>query len=361
MAFATLLGMKPLLVMIGLLFSALGCAYGQWQMEDSTSKAGLRGIDAVNGAVAWASGTDGTVLRTEDSGYVWQRCAIPQGAEHLDFRAIQGFDNNTALVMSSGKGDLSRIYKTTDGCHSWKLVFTNPDVDGFWDAMRFNARGSNFGALIGDPVDGRFALFYTKDAGEHWTRWGRIASRDGESLFAASNSAWEFVPGGAVFVTGGQSGSRAIREKAKAWSLHAKLLYGGIPLGAGESSGAFSVATSTVDGALHFVAVGGDYTKPERREQTAAWSDDGVNWTESQTKPGGYRSAVAYDAATKAWICVGPNGTDFSTDGGRNWRPLKPAKHDESDADRGWNALSLPFVVGVKGRIGKLEISNIAD
>ena len=56
----------------------------------------------------------------EDGGYLWQGCAIPPGAEKLDFRGIQAFDENTAIVMSSGKGDLSRLYKTTDGCRTWK-------------------------------------------------------------------------------------------------------------------------------------------------------------------------------------------------------------------------------------------------
>ncbi len=88
--------------------------------------------------MAWASGTNGTVLRTEDGGYLWQACAVPPGAEHLDFRGIQAFDANTAIVMSSGKGDLSRLYKTTDGCQTWKLVFTNPDKDGFWDAIQIS-------------------------------------------------------------------------------------------------------------------------------------------------------------------------------------------------------------------------------
>jgi hypothetical protein len=52
---------------------------------------------------------------------------------------------------------------------------------------------------------------------------------------------------------------------------------------------------------------------------------------------------------------VGPNGTDISTDDGRDWRALHPAGDDAADADRRWNALSLPFVVGPKGRIGKLR------
>ena len=106
---------------------------GRSRTHDTT--ADLRGIDNVGGGVAWASGTNGTVLRTEDGGYLWQACTVPPGAEHLDFRGVQAFDANTAIVMSSGKGDLSRLYKTTDGCQTWKLVFTNPDKDGFWDAV----------------------------------------------------------------------------------------------------------------------------------------------------------------------------------------------------------------------------------
>jgi hypothetical protein len=66
---------------------------------------------------------------------------------------------------------------------------------------------------------------------------------------------------------------------------------------------------------------------------------------------------VACDAAAKAWITVGPNGTDVSMDDGRNWRALRPnpALQETADADQHWNALSLPFVVGPHGRIGKLR------
>ena len=69
-----------------------------------------------------------------------------------------------------------------------------------------------------------------------------------------------------------------------------------------------------------------------------------------------------YDAATKTWITVGPNGTDISTDDGRNWRPLKPdPKFNEApDADQHWNALSLPYAVGPHGRIATLRPSALA-
>jgi hypothetical protein len=104
------------------------------------------------------------------------------------------------------------------------------------------------------------------------------------------------------------------------------------------------------------VAVGGNYAMPDEGHETAAWSKDGgQHWKASKTPPHGYRSAVAYDASTKTWITVGPNGTDISTDDGRNWRALKPSPTDTPDADQHWNALSLPFVVGPHGRIGLLR------
>jgi hypothetical protein len=103
------------------------------------------------------------------------------------------------------------------------------------------------------------------------------------------------------------------------------------------------------------VAVGGDYSAPESSERTAAFTAGEKKFRSALTPPHGYRSSVAYDSTTKTWITVGPNGTDISTDDGRNWRALKPTPAEPADADRNWNALSLPFVVGPHGRIGKLR------
>jgi hypothetical protein len=106
------------------------------------------------------------------------------------------------------------------------------------------------------------------------------------------------------------------------------------------------------------VVVGGDYLKPDNTSGTAAFTaDGGQHWSATQTPPHGYRSSVAYYAPTRTWITVGPNGTDISTDDGRNWRTVRPNPDlkEPPDADRDWNAISLPFVVGPHGRIGKLR------
>ena len=93
--------MRKSLVILAILAST-SSAHSQWTLETSNSTADLRGVHSIGGGIAWASGTNGTVLRTEDGGYVWQSCSVPPGAEKLDFRGIQAFDANTAIVMSSG-------------------------------------------------------------------------------------------------------------------------------------------------------------------------------------------------------------------------------------------------------------------
>jgi hypothetical protein len=134
------------------------------------------------------------------------------------------------------------------------------------------------------------------------------------------------------------------------------------PIAHGKSAaGVFSLAGRFITSASGKtsstqVAVGGIYDQADVATGTAAFTrDDGLTWATATTPPHGYRSSVAYDGTHNTWITVGPNGTDVSTDDGKNWRPLKPSPTDAPDADQNWNALSLPFVVGPKGRIGKLN------
>lgn len=362
---------------------------GPWVMQSSGTTAKLRGIHAVGGGVAWASGSEGTVLRTEDSGYMWQRCAMPPEAEKLDFRGIWAWNENTAIVMSSGPGNLSRLYKTTDGCSHWKLVFTS-DPHGFLDALVF--LDQQHGIVLGDPsqIDAKinpveagfiFRMSVTNNGGEDWIpvidpdsrtfpEPGRnLEPMPKETFFAASNSSmmvnadWLWIGTnrarvlwrrvrfhGAVvgFLSAGMGGQ-----------LDPECLCAGLdwmdwqstetPIAHGnDSSGIFSLAFR--DG-VHGIAVGGDYKKPTESGGTAARTEDGgKHWTAATKPPHGYRSAVAWDADAKAWIAAGTNGSDVSYDDGKTWAAL----------DHGnWNALSLPWVVGPDGRIAKLDAGRL--
>jgi photosystem II stability/assembly factor-like uncharacterized protein len=355
----------------------------QWEIEDSHTTASLRGIHNVGGGVAWASGTGGTVLRTRDDGKTWQSCTIPPGAEKLDFRGIQALDENTAIVMSSGPGDLSRLYKTTDGCQTWKLLFTNPDKDGFWDAVVAIDKDSY--ETIGDSVDhtlvsekkGHIVPVWQLSDGiditENYTEhFFELRAEANEGGFAASNSTlavglyphrdpvWSYQWIATQTPNHSYVHRESTEETMTCEPCRMESLRIETPMSQGTSSaGIFSLAFRED---RFGVAVGGDYQKPQATIKTAIYSNDaGKTWILAQTPPRGYRSAVAYQEKTKSWITVGPNGTDISTDDGRNWRPLTPSAQDDKDADKNWNALSLPFVVGPKGRIGRLRPSAIAS
>ncbi|WP_420238683.1 hypothetical protein ACOBR2_03500 [Telmatobacter bradus] len=339
-----------------------------WQMQDSGTNASLRGIESVDGTIAWASGTGGTVLKTTNGGHSWQHCAIPgtgpntdnDGAT-LDFRGVQAWDAETAIVMASGPGDKSRLYNTSDGCKTWQLILKNPDKDGFWDAFQMDRRGRT-GILLGDPVAHHFALWEIHRHGSTFLmQRSHHAPRahKGESAFAASNSSLFGEDDFSNFwiASGGSSGVR-IRERKRYEddgfgfdTFKART----VPVGhAAESSGIFSLGflehTSASRGSSQkwtILAVGGDYTKPSDSTRTAAYSlDSGQHWTAASIPPHGYRSTVQWDAQNKLWITAGTNGSDVSRDDGRTWQKLD---------DGNWNALSLPFAVGANGRIARLN------
>ncbi len=261
---------------------------GPWQMQDAGTTASLRGIDAVDGKIAWASGTGGTVLRTTDGGAHWTRCAVPDAA--LDFRGVQGFNAQTAIVMASGPGARSALYKTSDGCATWNLLFANPDTpNGFFDSFWFNgARG----IVVGDPVNGKFVVFLADKDGRSWKRDphpGLALGKRELAAFAASNSGIAIGNGlyTRAFATGGKSGSfffsRPFMPNEEKTGLLEKAVRkeppwrsSPIPVGSGtDSSGTFSVAyrypvtigvcaECTFNDNSLFVAVGGELQEPWR-------------------------------------------------------------------------------------------------
>lgn len=180
----------------------------------------------------------------------------------------------------------------------------------FLDGMDLLPSGT--GLLMGDPVDGYFSLYTTKDGGKSWQEvTPKLKAENGEAGFAASGSTVQCLNDSTfTFVSGGlRSRFFKTTNAGQTWTSI------DLPFKRAEGSGAFSMHFLN---ALEGVVVGGDYTKPESAEQTSFYTQDGgKTWLPSKVPALGYRSCVT--AFKGNLFACGTSGIDKSEDGGITW------------------------------------------
>jgi photosystem II stability/assembly factor-like uncharacterized protein len=330
---------------LALCVSVTVMAQPRWTPHVTGVTSRLRGLSAVSNRVAWASGSGGAVLRTTNGGDTWDVKYVP-GAEPLDFRDIDAFSAETAYILSIGNGELSRIYKTTDGGKHWALQLANKDPKIFLDAMAFWSEDR--GIAFSDSVEGAFVIFSTMNGGKTWERVpaDRLPpALPNEGAYAASGSNVTMVGKDDVWIATTASRVLHSADRGRTWTIAQT------PLATSASAGIFSIAFRD---RLNGIVVGGDYKVLDAAVDNAAiTADGGRTWTLAEGLTG-YRSAVAYQPGSKSsWIAVGPSGIDASTDDGRTWKMLaKGAGFDAfsfaPNGRTGWGS-------GERGNIARLE------
>ncbi|MEO7458447.1 MAG: hypothetical protein ABIY52_19460, partial [Gemmatimonadaceae bacterium] len=185
--------------------------------QSSGTQVLLIAVSPVNERVVWASGGGGTFVRTVDGGDTWKAGTV-KGAEHLQFRDVHAIDADNAYVLSIGPADSSRIYRTSDGGATWKLLIRNAEPKGFYDCMAF--WDPTHGIAMGDAFDDRIYMMQTTD-GAHWERIREQAprARPEEGFFAASGTCVITRPGGLAWAAAGTPGSRVVHtsDYGKTW------------------------------------------------------------------------------------------------------------------------------------------------
>ena len=314
----------------------------QWQKQTVNTAASLRGLSVVSEKIIWASGTDGTFLKTVDGGKNWTVGTVT-GADKLDFRDVEAFDADTAYLLSIGNGDASRIYKTTDGGATWKLQFKNQNEKVFLDAFAFWDK--NHGIAMSDPVDGFYYLLATGDGGANWKQIGEHKmppAKPGEAAFAASGTCLITNGESDVFLVSGGTDARVFysNNRGLSWSVTDTDFAKGT-----AGSGIFSIAMFDKNyGAI----VGGDYEKPNEITANLALTNDGGKSWNSQKGLNGYRSGVAF-VDGKTLLAVGSSGSDISTDGGKSRENIDVENYNSVQA-KGRNAV---WAVGAKGLVAR--------
>ena len=351
--------MHPLALAVLLLPSAI---FAQWALQTSHTTSDLNSVSTASTTVAWASGSNGTILRTADAGSTWTVCTpIPQ-AKSLSLASIQAFDADTAVVLTSGKGDRSRVFRTADGCKTWQLVFTNPDDTGdFRSLHRITAKQIY---LLGNPVDKKFALFLSQDGGLTWfiaDDPGLNAEPDAtipEPTNAALTSVGPFLfftPGGVdppnlYGLSSKCTGVAAAPTCTTSWTHSAISPVPGAPQSQPVIAGTTSTSQSGTM-SVHLVALYPVSGSASALTRVALSSDAGQSWQQLPTPLQGSFHALSYSSALRLFIAVGDSGSLRSSDSGKTWLPLPTSGTDTATR---WSDVALPFAVGPEGRIGFL-------
>lgn len=319
-------------------------------MESGTDRL-LQGVSVVDERVVWVSGHGGRWGRTLDGGATWESGVVP-GHDSLQFRDVRAVHADTALLLSAGTGDLSRIFRTTDGGRSWTEVWRNPDPEGFFDCLDLwepeTPDRPRRGAAFGDVVGEHFQMVVTEDGGATWTLLPEGVlppGRPGEGGFAASGTCLVTLGSRHAWIGVGATSSPRVfrtRDGGRSWQEAP------VPMAGGSFAGLTSVAFADT---LRGWAFGGNLGEPEgRSENVAVTVDGGATWragTPSRIRGAIYGGAVVPGTEPPLLVVVGPAGADLSQDGGVTWTALDSVPY----WGLGFASSRAGWLVGPGGRI----------
>lgn len=316
--------------------------------QETSSNASLRGLSVVDENIAWASGANGTVLRTINGGALWEDVSVP-GIDSVDFRDIEGFSAEEAIILSAGSPGL--IYKTSNGGKTWNLVHEDRRPEIFFDAMDFWDRKS--GIAFSDAIDGQVVIISTSDYGESWQSVSGPEALPGEGGFAASGTCLTTAGDSLVWIALGTPKSRVIysTNRGKTWDVF------NTPMAQdAASAGIFSLAFSSTEYGL---AVGGNYLLPKDSSKVISFTEDGGKTWQLLNNSGinGFKSAITNILDTELWVCAGPTGVNFSSDNGKNWQIVDTTAYHTIEVLKnrtGW-------LSGADGKIARIKILNNND
>lgn len=324
------------------------CAQGpQLQIVATGTKTSLRGLCVVNDNVIWVSGSHGIVGKSLNSGKNWNWMTV-KGFEDKEFRDIEAFDANTAVIIAVGEP--AYILKTTDGGETWKVVYENKTKGMFLDAMDFSDFSN--GIVVGDPINNNIFLATTSDNGSTWREVSARASRpktdSGEAFFAASGTNIRLFRDSTWFLVSGGTKARLITNTD---TMKLEIIQGK------ESTGCNSIDIYDNGNARRpgkrMIIIGGDFNAPASTVKNCLYTTNGgKSWKAPKVPPHGYRSCVEF-LSMKDILSCGINGIDYSNDGGKTWKWISKEGFNVCRIARNGSAI---YLAGNNGKIARFLI-----
>lgn len=313
-------------------------------LQNTPPKASIRAAKIFQNELYFAA-SHGIVGKSSDLKTVtWKTL---KGFENVEFRSIHVLSPNEILLATAGSPAL--ILYTKNNFNTFDTVYSDTSKNAFLDCMHFINTKDGF--VLGDPKNGKMTWLVTRNGGHTWTDETESADlkiEAGEAAFAASNTNITSVGNQIWVATGGlKSNVFHSKNKGKTWRKIATPIWQGK-----NSTGIFSIHFST---SKNGIAVGGDYEQPNKIETNALYTADAGNtWKVATKQVLGYRSGIGH--LKNIWLATGTNGTDISTDAGKNWFPLSTQGFNAIIPDSQGNGVIL---VGDKGKIGWLNYEDV--
>ncbi len=333
----TILFMKKLFGLF-LLMGSIACVRNQVSLQTSQlpESASIRAI-AFGESRTWVSGSAGSIFYSDN---LEQWTTVNPPVDTLDYRALYAKNKNEVVVASAGYP--AQIYRTINAGAHWELVYEDTIESAFFDAITVDSSG--LGYVLGDPREGAFCLYETRDFGASWKKLPAAASPkvvEGEVAYAASNTNMVQIQEGLIFISGGAAGSfvhAGVPSKGQ-WKKEM------LPLKAGEGCGAFTMAQR----GDNIMVGGGCYAKIQDSEGNFLFSDNlGTQWFQLPQAPKGYISGLAFMGKTHL-IGVGDLGIQVA--------PKRSKRFEYLTQEKGWNVVACRDSVCVAaGKNGKVAV-----
>ncbi len=136
-----------------------------WEFKETKIINDLYSIDAVDENIIWASGLNGKIITTSDSGNNWD--IISANIDSMHYTVIDAIDSTNLLIagfVESINNIEVKIYRSHDSGRTWNNVY-HEQSGKINDITMFDELT---GIAIGNPVEGVWRVLKTDDGGATW-------------------------------------------------------------------------------------------------------------------------------------------------------------------------------------------------
>jgi hypothetical protein len=353
-----------------------------WTQQNTNMAGTVVGVDqisVVDSNIVWINGFNGSGTaqkikvhsRTQNGGTTWEPGTYNGFGATVYPYVLTGvtYDKAFAIAMDTASS-VASFWKTTNGGASWSLVpnVLNNGTTTFANAVLF--WDSSKGFCMGDPVAGKFDIYYTTDGGDTWTP--TLAANvsvplSGEYGYNGFECATKFEGGYAAFITNKGRVYKTSNYGVN-WTVTKTAPFTSASTGKIYLTGPNKMIVAAVEtGGTAYVW-----------KQT---NDNGATWTNYTPSGNFYTYALAYvPKSNNMLVSTSPfstaKGVSYSNDGGATWTdfidPLLQVNGSNiqclavgfADINNGWvgnydQNLSMNSILKYKNNINTTSISNI--